>query len=233
MHVPTSRTGAALKRISKHLTYANVMSTIAVFLLLGGATAFAASKINGSSIKAKSIAGGKLKNDTLTGTQIKESSLGQVPSAAKADSANTANSATKADSANTAGTATKADSANTATTATNAGNANTVGGKSATELSLPTYYGHFTTAGGVATLDPGETSASVVSILRTPTGNYCVNLTGQPKTVSATVDRFQGGKHIIHAEITNEADCELRLFIINPEGANGEGADGNAYFQAW
>jgi hypothetical protein len=211
----------------KHLTYANVMSTIAVFLVLGGATAFAASKINGGSIKAKSIAGGKLKNDTLTGAQIKESTLGQVPSAASAGTA------TKADSATNAVNALHADSANSATTATTATTAGNVGGKSAAELSLPPYYGHFTTSGGVATLDPTQTSASVVSILRTPTGNYCVNLTGTPKTVSATVDRFQGGKHIIHAEITDEADCELRLSIINPEGANGEGADGNAFFQAW
>jgi hypothetical protein len=31
-----------LKQIRKRLTYANVMSSIAVFLILGGATAFAA-----------------------------------------------------------------------------------------------------------------------------------------------------------------------------------------------
>ena len=34
-----------MKQIRKRLTYANVMSSIAVFLVLGGATAFAAKKI--------------------------------------------------------------------------------------------------------------------------------------------------------------------------------------------
>lgn len=34
-----------MKRFRKRLTYANVMSSIAVFLVLDGATAFAASKI--------------------------------------------------------------------------------------------------------------------------------------------------------------------------------------------
>ena len=38
-----------MKQIRKRLTYANVMSSIAVFLVLGGATAFAASKIGATS----------------------------------------------------------------------------------------------------------------------------------------------------------------------------------------
>ena len=66
-----------MKRVRKHLTFANVMSMIAVFAVLGG-SAFAASKISGKNIKKASIAGNKLKNDTVTGKQIKESSLGTV-----------------------------------------------------------------------------------------------------------------------------------------------------------
>ena len=44
-----------MKQIRKRLTYANVMSSIAVFLVLGGATAFAAKKIGTNEIKANSI----------------------------------------------------------------------------------------------------------------------------------------------------------------------------------
>jgi hypothetical protein len=50
-------------------------------------TGYAASQINGKTIKNKTIAGTKLKNNTLAGKQIKESKLGKVPSAANADNA--------------------------------------------------------------------------------------------------------------------------------------------------
>ncbi len=98
-----------MKQIRKRLTYANVMSSIAVFLVLGGATAFAAKKIGSNQIKANAIVTGKIKKeaittakikkDAVTGAKVKESSLGTVPSATNA------------------------------TNATNAGNANTVNGQ--------------------------------------------------------------------------------------------------------
>jgi hypothetical protein len=83
------------------LTYANVMASVAVFLAIGGTT-IAATKIDGSdiergSIKGKSlakatIAGKKLKADTINGTRVLEPSLGEVPSAATADEAQSAQS---------------------------------------------------------------------------------------------------------------------------------------------
>jgi hypothetical protein len=73
-----------LDRIRERLTYANVMSTLAVFIALGGSS-YAAAKISGSEIKARSISGSKLKHNTLTGTQIKESKLARVPRARDAD----------------------------------------------------------------------------------------------------------------------------------------------------
>ena len=61
-----------MKQIRTRLTYANVMSTLAVFLILGGATAFAASKkINGAKIKAGTIVTGKLAKEA-----VKEGKLG-------------------------------------------------------------------------------------------------------------------------------------------------------------
>lgn len=105
-----------MKQIRRHLTYANVMSSLAVFLILGGATAFAAiKKVGANEIKANSIKTGKIvkeavtsgkikknavteskiadgavttnkiANDAVTGDKVKESTLGQVPSAANAD----------------------------------------------------------------------------------------------------------------------------------------------------
>ncbi|MDT4942272.1 MAG: hypothetical protein QOJ34_2361, partial [Pseudonocardiales bacterium] len=63
-----------------------VVASLALAVALGG-TAFAAplrnlvASINGATIQDHSIAGVKLKNDTVTGKQVKESSLGTVPNA--------------------------------------------------------------------------------------------------------------------------------------------------------
>jgi len=80
--------------LGRHLTYANVMSTIAVFLVLGGATALAASKIGSDQIKAgavttgkiakEAVKNGKIANDAVTGKKVKESTLGPVPQADEA-----------------------------------------------------------------------------------------------------------------------------------------------------
>ena len=73
-----------LHRLRKRLTYANVMSTLAVFIALGGSS-YAAYSINGSTIKNRSIPGKKLRHNALTGVQIKESRLRRVPHAKTAD----------------------------------------------------------------------------------------------------------------------------------------------------
>jgi hypothetical protein len=114
-----------VQRLWKRLTYANVMSSLAVFLVLGGATAFAAGQlgkntvgskqlkknaVTAAKIKKETVTGAKVKKDTLTGTQIKESTLGTVPSATTATSAGTANTANSANSANVASSLTPAES---------------------------------------------------------------------------------------------------------------------------
>jgi len=64
-----------VKQIRKRLTYANVMSSIAVFLILGGATAIAAQKIGSSQIKGNSITTGKIKKEAVTKAKIKKASV--------------------------------------------------------------------------------------------------------------------------------------------------------------
>jgi hypothetical protein len=64
-----------VKQIRKRLTYANVMSTIAVFFVLGGATAFAASQlgkdtVGSKQLKANSVTAGKIKNGAVTPSKI-------------------------------------------------------------------------------------------------------------------------------------------------------------------
>ena len=104
-----------MRTIRSRLTYANVMSTIAVFLLIGGGAAFAASKlaknsvgtkqiknhaVTAAKIKKGTITGTQVKSDSLTGTQINASTLGTVPSASQATTATTANNAANATTVN-------------------------------------------------------------------------------------------------------------------------------------
>jgi hypothetical protein len=61
-----------LKHLRERLTYANVMSTLAVFLILASGTAYASHLVVRSS---------DVVNDSLKGIDIKEGTLGQVPTA--------------------------------------------------------------------------------------------------------------------------------------------------------
>jgi hypothetical protein len=64
-----------VKQIRKRITYANVMSSIAVFLVLGGASAYAAKKIGSNEIKGNSITTGKIKKNAVTASKIKKNSI--------------------------------------------------------------------------------------------------------------------------------------------------------------
>lgn len=64
-----------MKQIRKRLTYANVMSSIAVFLVLGGASAYAAKKIGSNEIKGNSITTGKIKKEAVAAAKIKKNAV--------------------------------------------------------------------------------------------------------------------------------------------------------------
>ena len=59
----------------KHLSYANVAATLALILAVGTGGAWAASQIDGSQLNDRSVGGRKLKEHTVTGTEVKQSSL--------------------------------------------------------------------------------------------------------------------------------------------------------------
>jgi hypothetical protein len=100
----------------RHPSPALVIACLALFVALGG-TVMAATKIDGKAIKVKSLPGNRLEVGSvpgnrvaarsLKGSQIQVDTLGEVPSAAHADSA---------DNARRAQTATAADHATDATT---------------------------------------------------------------------------------------------------------------------
>lgn len=95
------------ERLRGKITFANVVSVVALFLALGG-TAVGAFKLPANSVKSKQIA-----PNAATGADIAESTLGPVPSALSATKAGTAS---QADNAANADHATTADHANDADT---------------------------------------------------------------------------------------------------------------------
>jgi hypothetical protein len=65
-----------VKQIRKRLTYANVMSSIAVFLVLGGATALAAGQLGKNTVGSKqlkknAVTTAKIKNGAVTGAKLR------------------------------------------------------------------------------------------------------------------------------------------------------------------
>jgi hypothetical protein len=89
-----------MSRLRPKLTYANVVSTICLCLLVGGGAAIAAghlgkntvgpkqlrkNAVTTAKVKKEAITAAKVKKGTLTGAQINSSTLGTVPSAANAE----------------------------------------------------------------------------------------------------------------------------------------------------
>src|SRR5215203_1183220 len=69
-----------MKSLAEKLTYANVMSTIAVFLVLGGGAAFAATQLAKNSVgtkqlKKNAVTTAKLKNNSVNGANVADGSL--------------------------------------------------------------------------------------------------------------------------------------------------------------
>lgn len=85
-----------MNQVRKRLTYANVMSSIAVFLVLGGATALAAglakNSVGSKQLKKNAVTTAKIKKGAVTGAKVKAGSLkasnfaaGQLPAGPKGD----------------------------------------------------------------------------------------------------------------------------------------------------
>jgi hypothetical protein len=81
---------------------AMAVALLALFVAMGG-VGYAAATIGSAQIKNNSIRSKDIRNGQVTGRDVKESALGKVRSAARADSATRAGSAASADRATTAG----------------------------------------------------------------------------------------------------------------------------------
>jgi hypothetical protein len=143
-----------VKQIRKRITYANVMSSIAVFLVLGGASAYAAKKIGSNEIKGNSITTGKLKKNAVTASKIKKNSI---------TTAKIKNGAVTGPKINltTLGTVPNATHATTADTATNFSRYFTTGIVRASAGQNPLLFsiGPFTVTGHCKDIGGGEVEA--------------------------------------------------------------------------
>ncbi len=63
--------GACMRLLRSHLTYANVIATLALFLALTGGVVWAASKIGAKQLKANSVTAGKIKKNAVTSAKLK------------------------------------------------------------------------------------------------------------------------------------------------------------------
>lgn len=172
------------------------MSSLAVFMVLGGATAVAATKIGANEIKANSIKTGKIVKEAVTAGKIKKAA---VTEGKLANGAVTANKL--ADNAVTtpkiAGLAVTTDKiANDAVTGEkikestlgevpSAANALNLGGKPASSFG-PLGFAHILSNGTVE--DPASGIASA-NVTKGGSGVYCFNNLGfTPRSITVTVD---------------------------------------------
>ena len=102
-----------LSAVGARLSYANVVATLALFVALGGSS-YAALSITTKDVKNRSLKGGDLRKNTITGAEVNESKLGRVPRARTATNAATADVSKSSGTATTAGSATTAALADTA-----------------------------------------------------------------------------------------------------------------------
>ena len=159
-----------MTRREKLMHPATFISLAALFVALGGvgyaAATIGSAAIVDNSIRSKDVRnndlrGKDVRTNTLKGADVDESSLGQVPSAAAADSAATAAHATNA------------DNATNATTAQNAANADSIGGIGPDALTIG--------RSALGSCEPGAafTNCTTVNLSMPRPGRVLLNAGGQ------------------------------------------------------
>ena len=104
-----------LGRITRHLSYANVMATVAAFVALGGSS-YAALRVTGKQVADSSLTGRDIKNSSLSGADVKDGSLlakdfraGQLPAGQPGAQGATGPKGDKGDKGDTGETGAKGD----------------------------------------------------------------------------------------------------------------------------
>jgi hypothetical protein len=216
-----------VESIRKRLTYANVMSSLAVFMVLGGGAAVAAINLPKNSVGSRELqpnavkTGYLAKNAVRTGKvafeAIKAGKLSKnaVPTNRLRDSAvktgKIANDAVTGDKVNesTLGTVPSANIANEAT------------------VGSPRAYAQIDAGGGI---NEGEPSRGIVdaNVTSPATGVYCVDLPFAPQTASGNAESGGGEDGIVSLQLgapfpvcPNSAEAEVRIRDASTETEDG------------
>jgi hypothetical protein len=225
-----------VKQISKRLTYANVMSSIAVFMVLGGATAFAATKIGANEIKANSIKTGKIVKEAVTAGKIKNSAIttGKLANGAVVADKIADNAVTTAKIANEAVTGAKV--AKNSITGANV-NASTLGVVPEATVGSPRAYAYIGPGGTIRTDAPsgGITNANLTKPVA---GTYCVNnLPFTPKTAQVSGDTFGDNDNIIGVLVGTRDDAQCpgseQVAVQNFDLSSGVLSDDEFFLVIW
>lgn len=197
-----------MRSVRRHLSYANVISTICLFVLLGGG-AYAAARIPAKSVgtaqlKAGAVTGAKIKNGTITGAKVDSRTLGPVPAALSAERATSATSADSAAFATKAGSASKAD---LATRADLAANSEMLGGNPASNFVSNSQVGYIDRSFSGCTLSVACV-ADVLTIAGVTVRATCEYNAG----ISAMILRVIGATRTGYAYNTNNTEARRGQF---------------------
>jgi hypothetical protein len=199
-----------VKQIRQRLTYANVMSSLAVFLVLGGATAFAATKIGANQLKANSVKTGKIVKEAVTTSKLKNGSVTTPKLANDAVTGEKANESTFGQ-------------VPTAATAATAANATSLGGKAASEYAIR----HFAKVNGTAaspTLAAGSPGVSVLAS-RPFTGAATVHFPVDMTNCGIVATAATGGTELVARQSSSLSEGNDVVIIL--ENTGGTGTNGN------
>jgi hypothetical protein len=208
-----------MKSVRRRLTYANVMSSIAVFLVVAGGSALAAGTLGKNTVGTK-----QLKNSAVTGAKIKKGAVttskigaGAVGAAQINTAGLTVPNATKALSATTAGSATTATTATSATTATKA--------QVAAIAERPAVFARISEEGVVSDAS-GITQANVTH--EPGSGFYCFSgLNPAPIGGVATIDYLEAGSEEVIQLGISAANCPAGTqAFVDPRRAGAPAAAG-------
>jgi cytoskeletal protein RodZ len=211
-----------MKRLARHRPSPAMIVAMLALVVASTGTAIAAGQMSGDNlIKKRSLSGNRLRNHSVTGTQVNLSKLGKVPSASKADlatsalsatTAATASSAKTADTATSAQTAATANSAKTADTATNAQTANTA--NSAKTADTATSAQTANTANSAKTADTATNAQTANTATSATTAANATELGQIPASGYTTGTGSQGG----NAENLTTSTAQTTLLDITGIG---------------
>jgi hypothetical protein len=215
-----------VKQIRQRLTYANVMSSIAVFFILGGATAFAATKIGANELKANSVLTGKIVKEAVTTSKIKNSAVntsklgaGAVTSDKLADNAVTttkiADKAVTAAKINVTGLPAVPNAVN----ATNATNAAALGGKPASEYPIR-YFARVNGTAANPTLAAGSPGMSVDPTRPFNPGAARVTFPVDMTDCAVVVTGVSGGATVVTRQSTTSSGNNVVVATESDAGAS-------------